>query len=368
MYAKSVDDLVYLVSSLLNDTHPDAERVASIDLKELYALAGAHTLRGLTAFALEHAGIHDPAFTAAKGQAIRKVVLLSLEREKVTAELETTGIWYMPLKGSVLKDYYPAVGMRESSDCDILFDASRAADVKDIMKGLGFTVEEYGMFHHDMYFKPPVSNFEMHKKLIALERYGKCYAYYADVKSRLLKDEGNDYGYHFSLEDFYIYMIVHEYVHYSEGGTGLRSLVDAYVYVKKFGEVMDWEYISRELEALELSDFEGRNRGLALRLFGGQDLTDEDCEMLKYIAGSGTYGSAEQAVMNRLKAHPQSGLKYILSRIFLPMDEIRDKYPFVYKHKCLILFLPFHRIIRAVKRRRIALGEIRAVMKHKTSR
>ena len=98
MYAKSVDDLVYLVSSLLNNTHPDAERISTIDLKDLYALAGAHTLRGITAFALEHAGIHDPAFTAAKGLAIRKVVILSLEREKVTAALEQAGIWYMPLK------------------------------------------------------------------------------------------------------------------------------------------------------------------------------------------------------------------------------------------------------------------------------
>ena len=368
MYANSVDDLVYLVSCLLHNTHPDAQRISAINIKELYDLAGAHTLRGITAFALEHAGIHDAAFTAAKGLAIRKVVLLSLEREKVTAGLEKAGIWYMPLKGSVLKDYYPAIGMRESTDCDILFDESRAADVKDIMKGLGFTVEEYGMFHHDEYFKPPVSNFEMHKKLLALKLNDRSYAYYSDPKSRLLKDDGNNYGWHFSTEDFYIYMIAHEYLHYSDGGTGLRSLVDTYVYVKKFGDVMDWDYIARELEKQELADFEVKNRGLSLRLFDGQSLTEDDTGMLKYIVGSGTYGTTANAVQNRLNAHPKSGLQYILSRIFLPMDEIREKYPFVYKHKYLIPFLPFHRIIRAVKRRRIALGEIRAVMKHKTSR
>ena len=267
MCAKSVDDLVYLVSCLLNNTHTDSERVNAIDLKELYALAGKHSMRGITAFALEHAGIHDEAFTAAKGQAIRKVVILSVEREKVLAELEQAGIWYMPMKGAVLKDYYPAIGMRESSDCDILFDPSRAEDVRDIMTGLGFRVEEYGMFQHDVYFKPPVSNFEMHRKLFVLERYGKCYTYYMDTKRNLLKDTGNDYGYHYSLEDFYVYMIAHEYLHYAEGGTGLRSLVDAYVYVKKFGEVMDWEHVRRELAELELSDFEAKNRGLALRLF-----------------------------------------------------------------------------------------------------
>ena len=163
-------------------------------------------------------------------------------------------------------------------------------------------------------------------------------------------------------------MIVHEYIHYSEGGTGLRSLVDAYVYVKKFGDVLNWEYIARELEALELSAFEAKNRGIALRLFRGQDLTEDDTDMLEYIAGSGTYGTTEQAVQNRLKANPQSGLKYILSRIFLPMEDIRDKYPFFYRHKYLIPLLWVHRVVRAVKRRRIALGELRAVMKQKTSR
>ena len=163
-------------------------------------------------------------------------------------------------------------------------------------------------------------------------------------------------------------MIVHEYIHYSEGGTGLRSLVDVYVYVKKFGDVLNWEYIARELEALELSAFEAKNRGIALRLFRGQDLTEDDTDMLEYIAGSGTYGTTEQAVQNRLKVNPQSGLKYILSRIFLLMEEIRDKYPFVYRHKFLLPFLPLHRIIRAVKKRDIALGELRAVMKQKTSR
>lgn len=363
MCANSASDLVFLVSALLNNKQPDSVRVKSIDLKALYAFAEAHTLRGITAFALEHAGIHDKAFTEAKGLAIRKVIILSMEREKVINELEKAKIWYMPLKGSILKDYYPALGMRESADCDILIDPSRADDVKAIMKTLGFKVEDFGMFDHDVYFKPPVSNFEMHRKLIGDSKHEKLYSYYYDTKSRLIKDNDNNYGYHFSTEDFYVYMTAHEFKHYSSGGTGLRSLLDVYVYVRKFYASLDKDYLARELENAGLTEFEEKNRMLAMRLFDGQELNDEEREMLNYILSSGTYGTIEHEVKNKLRENQHGKVKYILSRIFLPMSEVKDKYPFFWTHKYLLPLLPVHRVIRAVRKSKKTIAELRTVMK-----
>lgn len=120
--------------------------------------------------------------------------MLSMDRENVIRELESAGIWYMPLKGSALMDCYPVVGMCEAADCDILIDASREYDVKAIMQGLGFKVEEFGEFHNDEYLKPPLSNFEMHRVLFSDTREKTLCEYYADTKSRLLKDKGNNYG------------------------------------------------------------------------------------------------------------------------------------------------------------------------------
>ncbi len=190
----SAEDTVYLISCLLNHTQPDSQRIAAVDLKALYEFTHIHSLSGITAFALEYSGIRNEVFTAAKGQAVRKAVMLSMDRQNVIRELESAGVWYMPLKGSVLMNYYPAVGMRESADCDILIDASRAADVKRLMQGLGFKVEEFGHFQHDTYFRQPLSNFEMHRVLFSDTREKTLCEYYADTKSRLLKDKGNNYG------------------------------------------------------------------------------------------------------------------------------------------------------------------------------
>ena len=138
-----------------------------------------------------------------------------------------------------MKEYYPKYGMREMSDHDILFDASRAEDVRTMMERLGFRAEHFGTGNHDCYYKKPVLNFEMHRALFGPDHDEKLYAYYKDTKNRLI---GDGWEKHFSPEDFYPYMTAHEYKHYSVSGTGLRSLLDTYVYLKK--EQLDMDYVT----------------------------------------------------------------------------------------------------------------------------
>ena len=202
----------------------------------------------------------------------------------------------MPLKGSLLKDLYPKLGMRQMSDNDILCDSGRMKDIYDILTENGFRCVHFGKDNDDAYFKDPVYNFEMHRSLFREEHIGVLYDYFKDVKERLIKDDGNDFGYHFRNEDFYLYMIAHEYKHYTFVGTGVRSLVDTYVFLRKFSSSLDWEYINAELAKLGVADFERSNRELALKVFSMKQLTKEDRKELEYYAMSGTYGKKENRV------------------------------------------------------------------------
>ncbi|HAM14311.1 MAG TPA: hypothetical protein DCP91_00300, partial [Eggerthellaceae bacterium] len=56
-------------------------------------------------------------------------------------------------------------------------------------------------------------------------------------------------------------------------GTGLRSLLDVYVWVRAKGGTLDWDRVSGELAKMGLAEFEARNRRLAMRLFGGAELS-----------------------------------------------------------------------------------------------
>lgn len=60
---------------------------------------------------------------------------------------------YLPLKGIIMKDYYPSVGMRQMSDNDILFDADAWERMEKHMISEGYKAEYVGKGNHDVYHK-----------------------------------------------------------------------------------------------------------------------------------------------------------------------------------------------------------------------
>ncbi len=370
-YAEGISDLLYLCGCAVRDETPDPQRVSQMDLGALYRAAERHMLCSAAAMALERAGIRDAAFSQAKGKAIHKLVTLETEKTQLTSRLEECGIWYTPLKGAVLKDLYPAFGMRQMSDYDILFDAAYADKVRELMLEQGFTVDEFGYSFHDVYIKAPVCVFEMHRRLFG-SRHERLNEYYRDVKSRLLTDERHSFGCHFSPEDFYVYMTAHEYVHYSGSGTGLRSFLDVYLYLRHFGTALDLDYIRRETEKLGIASFEERSRLLAFCLFEGREARGEDAEMLDYILRSGVYGTVENITEKRLEQMeegPGRRLRYVLRRLFLPMSGIQERYPFFYRHRLLLPFLFLYRVALALTRRRKRIRkELAAILHYKSEK
>ncbi len=344
-------DLIDLVSCAVNGVKPDPERVAGMDLDAIYKLASRHLLAATVAPALKAAGVKNARFAKALEHSALKSSTMDMEMDALFAELDAAGIWHMPLKGTVLQHLYPVYGMRQMSDHDILFDAGRANDVNAIMENLGFSAEHFGAGNHDVYHKEPVSNFEMHRELFGQGHEEKLYAYYRNIEKRLL---GDGYEKHFSPEDFYIYVTAHEYKHYTLSGTGLRSLLDTYVYLQR--QSLDMDYVAAETEKLGIAEFEASNRSLAQHLFSGGELTETDKEMLEYVLSSGVYGTMNHRVENSMKEYGGGKLWYMLNRFFVPVSKKNKRYqamatyfPFFYKHKILLPLLPFYRVLRGLK-------------------
>ena len=328
-FRETMEMIIYLCICAVKQVTPEQKKLDSINLDLLYEAAEKHLVTAAVGMALENAGMKTHSFEQAVAQAQRKNALLDADRAKVLAGLENAGIWYMPLKGSVLKDMYPRYGMRQMSDNDILIDPERRADVRAIMEGLGFKTEKYEAAEHDVYHKKPVSNFEMHVYLVNGRSNAQLETYYLNVKDRLIKDEGNEYGYHFRDEDFYLYMIVHEYKHYIQGGTGLRSLMDTYVYLLQKQETLDWDYIRQEAEKMGIADFESGNRTLAMHLFAGEALSETEEKMLQFVFSSGTYGTEKNDAINQVREKGRFG--YFLARLTLPKKQMYWNYPILKK-------------------------------------
>ena len=368
-YRAAIGDVVYLVSCAVNGIKPAAENMTAMNLSHVYAAAQHHLLIAAVGMALQSVGIQDAQITQAMAKAQRKNALLDADRSALFARLEQENIWYMPLKGSVIKDLYPQYGMRQMADNDILIDASRARDVKAIMESLGFTTERFGKSNHDVYHKPPVSNFEIHTALFGPAHEERIYQYYRDVKSRLIKDEGNRCGWHFSPEDFYVYMTAHEYKHFSAGGTGLRSFLDVYVFWRKFGNTLNLPYVEAETEKLGIAAFEKQSRSLSLHLFSDAALTEADRETLEYAISSGTYGTMTHRVENKIKklgGGTKGKLRYFCSRLVPPMNNLETAHPFVYRHKLLIPFFTIYRLGKGLFFRwKRVFAELKALLRMK---
>ncbi|WP_295071764.1 nucleotidyltransferase family protein [Ruminococcus sp.] len=356
-FRSNAEDMIYLTVCSINGVTPDRERIDALDLPKLFEVCQTHILTACVAYALESAGIKDNDFTQAKEKSIRKNILLDSERAKILKRLEAEKIWYMPLKGAIFKDWYPKLGMRQMSDNDILCDGTKRAYIKEVMLDMSFTCDHFGQDNDDAYFKPPVCNFEMHNELFTGAHVGKLHGYYEDVKKRLIKDEKNEYGYHFRDEDFYIYFIAHEYKHFASDGTGVRSLVDTYIFMRRFKDSLDKDYINAELKKLDIVDFEKTNRELAVKIFSNEPLTSEEKELLDYYIMSGTYGVRENRVKNDLKYRAKgSKLGYLRYRLFPSLEYLEVSVPWVKKSKLLIPAAYIYRLFRgpAASKKRIS--------------
>lgn len=348
VHPRVADDLIYLLACAVNSKKPDPDRVKLMDLDKVYRLSQLHDLTCAAAFALKQVMPLPHAFDQAMKKAIRKQALFDIERVKILHALEQHNIWYLPLKGILLKNDYPKTAMREMSDNDILVDPTRMEDVRELMQALGYRCDTFGLYNHDAYSKPPTLEFEMHHALFEDNETLLFVTYYKAVKDRLIQD---GCACRMTDEDFYLYILCHTFKHYVHGGIGLRSLLDVYVYLRAHPQ-LDRSYIDKELHTLKLTDFERKMRILSQKVFTLSALTDAEKEELKYFVSCGYFGDPEIARENQLTwalnndDSKSAKRHYLKQRVFIAGDALEKHYPFVAKHKALYPLLLLYRPVK----------------------
>ena len=343
--------MLYLVSCAVNEETPDKERVVNMDLAEVFRLSQEHMLTAAVAFALEQVITLPRAFDQAKKKAIRKLALFEVERMAIAQELEKAKIWYLPLKGILLKDWYPKAAMRQMTDNDILCDSSKMAEIRQIMESLGYTCELYEEYNHDTYSKPPTLEFEMHRTLFPANHFPQYYDYFKDIQEKLLPVNGSAYCRKMTDEDFYLYILTHTYKHYIRAGSGLRSLLDVFVFLCAHPD-LNRDYLNAELAKLEIADFEEKINRLSQKVFTGGMLDKYEQSDLDYYISPGNAGTYENQEYNQMANNlggddsKESKRRFLKSRVFISGKALEKNYPFFAKHKALYPILFIYRPIK----------------------
>ena len=338
------------------------------DLEAVYEYVKISGISAITFMALENAvdAADESSFMfewkKMRLNAMRRNLLFDQERSEITKFLEQNGIWYLPLKGSVIKEMYPNPEMREMNDNDILIDQNGRDQAKDFMLSRGYQVKpnDKGVIddkgNSDEFIKDPFFYFELHKFLIE-ERYSpKQYDYFLSIKDRLIKDTDKEYGYHMSDEDFYLYMICHAHKHFSRNGMGIRFLMDEYVFLKEKGETLDNDYINEKIREFGLEQFDADLRKVSKMAFDEDEecleesLSDSEKALYDSCLGAGIFGNIETRWKNEayeMSANSTDTItkkEYIKNRLFPDEKWYRIYHPFVYKHKIVKPFFTIYRL------------------------
>lgn len=378
LWKKAAWDMLYLTKCGIHSVVPEKESVEKMDLRKVFILSQRQNLEAITYMALESLlKINDSMkskdseqilkrWEESKNKAIRKTMLMDAERSKLFAYLEAHKIWHLPLKGIILSSMYPKFGMRQMSDNDILFDKSYRKEVHDWFVEQGYVVKSFEESVHDEYQKKPVYYFEMHTELFHEKTPVPFQIYYSKLKEKLKPKKGKMFELEMSDEDFYIYMLAHTYKHYSQAGTGLRSLLDVYIYNSAKPQ-MNWKYLDEELTKLELLDFEKEIRNVSMKIFSQNSVYNSYSEkekdfLHKFLFGA-VYGTLENVWKKRVQDSKPNidkitimvKTKYLFRRIVPTKIEMekwcKDHSPFFLENRWLLPAAYIWRIVRADRKK-----------------
>lgn len=369
--------MLAVIRNFVNNRKIDVSSIS--DMRELYLICRKHNLAAFMANALEQAKDEMDEYEFKQWQSYKNRVtynsaLFDVEREEIVSFLEEKHIWYVLLKGLVIREYYPSPELREMSDNDILVDRAGVPLIHEYMLKRGYKIDNYCQVNDNEYLKPPVYNFEIHSALFDKDVNPKWTGYYENVIERLVKKE-NKYQYVFTKEDFYIYFIIHTYKHFYTGGIGLRTLLDEFLIMRREEENLDFHYINKELKKTGTLEFEKEYRRLAQKVFGQDtesldELNDSQKDMLLYIFDSGTHGTYAHVAMHKMgyqsgeEMKMSSRLKFMLSRIFPKPAFFKKYYPITYKYKVLLPFAYIYRILKLpFSGRKKAWKQFKAILK-----
>jgi len=346
----------------------DIPPLSEENLEHLYHLAAKHDLAHLAGDALyKNKLLPKDSSAAAKFQkaqvtALYRYTRMEHERAKIYDVLENARIPFVPLKGLVIRSLYPQPYLRTSCDLDILIHREDLSQATSLLESnLNYTSEELSDLHDISLFSPGGIHLELHYSLDSPYDFlnvtlAKVWDYCTPVS------EGSS-EHRQSPEFFMLYQVTHMVSHFLDGGCGIRPLADLALLQRRFS------YDESALIALCASCgsavFYGQAKHLANVWFGEETHNQTTQEMERFILGGGVYGSKKNNMEIRQQKH-KSNAGYILSRIFMPYQQLKHQYPILKKHKWLFPFISVRRWFNLLipNRRKRALGELSASAEH----
>ena len=314
-------------------------------LPALFKLSKRHDLAHLIGDALDKNGLLPDGTEAKKrflqerNMAVYRIEQLRYEYEQTFAILEELQVDYLPLKGTVLRKLYPEDWMRTSADVDVLVHkVDLGKIIAALQEKLEYVQESIGAYDA-VVISPTGFHLELHFDLITKydnETANDLLANVWDYTDRV----GNSYQRIMRDDYFYYYHLAHMARHFIDGGCGVRPYVDLWLLNNKIS--FDKESRNALLEKGGLLKFAQASEFLSRVWLEEEPHVQESRWLEDYLLNGGVYGNKENKVVIQ-QGQTGSRFKYIMSRIFMPLEEMQYRYEVLKKHKWLYPFMVVRR-------------------------
>ena len=337
-----------LRSAIRGSQMSEEEKIMFSDdmLPELLTISHKHDIAHLIGSGLyingrtNKSNMYYDKFQQQQMMAVYRYEKINYDYQELCAALESAEVPFVPLKGSVIRKYYPEGWMRTSCDIDVLVhetDIDKA--VSYLVDNCGYT--EKGKGSHDVsLFTPSGQHIELHYDLVEGGRANSSCKILKTVWNAVSNRDGYTYWNEMPDEMFYFYHIAHMAKHFENGGCGIRPFIDLWI----LDNLPDFNHAKREdlLSQGELLQFTNIARRLSKVWFEESDIDPITEKMQNYILRGGVYGTTENRVM--VQQQKSGGrLQYAFSRIFLSYDLIKFHYPVLMKHRWLTPIMEIRR-------------------------
>ena len=225
-------------------------------LQDLLKISSKHDVVHLLVF-----GLKQNELISKENSDIEKCILkavyryerLRYEYENLCSALEKAQIPFLPLKGSVIRKYYPEAWMRTSCDIDVLVHREDLENAISYLVSNQNYVEKERATHDVSLFTQTGIHVELHFDLVEEGRAKNAIDVLQSVWENVTLHEKSEYWYEMTDAYFYFYHIAHMAKHFENGGCGIRPFIDLWI----LDHIQDIDLIARD--GLLLADCKSAN-------------------------------------------------------------------------------------------------------------
>ncbi|WP_455537624.1 nucleotidyltransferase domain-containing protein [Terrisporobacter sp.] len=278
-------------------------------------------------------------------------------------------------KGVVLRELYPIPDERISGDEDILIKKEDLQKCIEILESNRFNRvlnndEDADVYHY--FCKKTGLHLELHTSLFGKNSsaYSHMNETFADVFSDSETIKINNTEVHtFSLDKHFLYVICHVIKHFVSAGTGIRQICDIYMYINKFYNQINWDYIWEEIIDLGYDTLFVNFLQIMIDYLGLDENKIKYCNdknvyyintenIIEDIMEGGIYGASSQSRLNAanmsldaLNNESNSKLNSNLVAIFPKADNLKKRYKYLNNYPFLLPLAWINRICTYIKER-----------------